>query len=454
MSGAATPANSHQPLPPRSPAPAPSPSDRLSAPAAVAVSALVTVVGALAAMAVVAALGLWLAGADGLPGGGFGPVLAATLLMALGAPARLDGGAAFVATAQGGLSAMPLSVTLVGALVAAYLFLRPLRRHAVVGGRLLLARVLALAACWVVAVLLLSAAARHSFTVSTGEPLLDELGGAFGAAPVVGFRVDPGPAVGFGLLWLAVVVLLALAASRRAPLPTALVRWHGTLRPTVHAVLVLLLVYVVLALVGGLVAAVTGSQPRETLAVVLLGLPNLAWLGFGVGLGASWHGHVTDSLGLPFPHPLAAVLRSGQDVTLDLGALAEQNGWAWLLLPLAALLVLAAGAVSVARTRPVLPVWRSVVQWAVVLALAVLAVGLVTRVSAVFGLSLLGLGGGGRTVLEPDLLTAVPIAAGWGALAGLLGALLVRRSRRRGAAPPGAAAGRGPTTDRAGRRNR
>ncbi|MFD0560885.1 streptophobe family protein [Kitasatospora saccharophila] len=431
MSGAATPANLRTPSPP----PSPGRSDRLSAPVSVLFSALVTTVGALAAMAVVAALGLWLAGADELPGGGFGSVLAAALLLALGAPAQLDGSAAFVATAQGGISAMPLSVTLAGALVAAYLFLRPLRRHAVVGGRLLLARVLALAVCWTVAVLLLSAAARHSFTVPTGDPLLDELGGAFGAAPTVGFRVDPGPAVGFGLLWLAVVLLLALAASRRAPLPTALVRWHGTLRPTVHAVLALLLGYVLLGLVGGLVGAATSSEPREALAVLCLGLPNLAWLGFGVGLGASWHGHVTDSLGLPFPHPLAAVLRSGQDVTLDLGALAEQNGWAWLLLPLAALLVLAAGVVSVARTRPALPVWRSAVQWAVVLALAVLAVGLVTRVSAVFGLSLLGLGGGGRAVLEPNLLTAVPIAAGWGALAGLLGALLARR-RTRHRAPP------------------
>ncbi|MFJ5228340.1 streptophobe family protein [Kitasatospora sp. NPDC088391] len=388
------------------------------------VSALTVVVGAVVAMAAVAALGLWLVGAADLPGGGFGAVLAATLLMALGVPVRLDGSAAFVATAQGGITAVPLSVTLVGALVAAYLFLRPMRRHAVVSGGSLLARVLALAGCWTVVVLLLSTVARHSFTVSTGDELVDTLGSAFGAAPVVGFRVAPGQAVGFGLLWLAVVVLLALAASRRAPLPTALVRWHGTLRPTVHAVLSLLLVYVLLGLVGGLVALVVGSEPRQTLAVICLGLPNVAWLGFGVGLGASWHGHVTDSLGLPFPQPLAAVLRSGEDVTLNLGALAERNGWAWLLLPLAALLVLVAGVAASARSRPAVPLWLSAVRFGVVLGLAMLAVGTLTRVSAVFGLSLLGLGGGGSTVLEPDLLTSIPIAAAWGALAGLLGGLL------------------------------
>ncbi|MFG2693265.1 streptophobe family protein [Kitasatospora sp. NPDC048407] len=391
------------------------------------VSALVATVGSLVAMAAVAALGLWLARADELPGDGFGAVLAATVLMSMGVPVQLEGSAAFVATAQGGITAIPLSVTLAGALAAAFLFLRPLRRHPVVGGRALLARVLALAGCWTVVVLLLSWAARHSFTVSTGNPLIDQLGGALGATPVVGFRADPGPAVGFGLLWLAVVVLLALAASRRAPLPTRWVRWHGTLRPTVHAVLSLLLLCVGLGLISGLVATATGSEPRETLAVLCLGLPNLAWMALGIGMGGSWHGHVDDSLGLPFPQPLAAVLHSGKNVTLDLGSLAEQNGWAWLLLPLASVLILATGVAVAARSRPALPAWRSAVQLAVVLALALLTIGLLTRVSAVYGLSLLGLGGTGSTVLDPNLLTLVPLAAGWGALAGFVGGILAPR---------------------------
>jgi hypothetical protein len=45
-------------------------------------------------------------------------------------------------------------------------------------------------------------------------------------------------------------------------------------------------------------------------------------------------------------------------------------------------------------------------------------------------------------VLEPDLLTAVPIAAGWGALAGLLGALVARRREAPSDAAARAPAGR------------
>lgn len=48
--------------------------------------------------------------------------------------------------------------------------------------------------------------------------------------------------------------------------------------------------YVVLGLVIGLVVLVTRGHPAETCAVLLLGLPNLAWLALTLGLGASWEG--------------------------------------------------------------------------------------------------------------------------------------------------------------------
>lgn len=68
---------------------------------------------------------------------------------------------------------------------------------------------------------------------------------------------------------------------------------------------------------------------------------------------------------------------------------------------------------------------------AVALALTVLMTGLVGRISAHYGLSVLGigdLGGGlsGRLFLRPRLWGAVGLALLWGLVAGFLGALLAR----------------------------
>jgi hypothetical protein len=64
---------------------------------------------------------------------------------------------------------------------------------------------------------------------------------------------------------------------------------------------------------------------------------------------------------------------------------------------------------------------------------------LVGRISAHYGLSLLGIGdlGGdlaGELFLKPELWTAVGLAALWGLVTGFLGGLLARTVRRRGAA--------------------
>ncbi|MFD9124401.1 streptophobe family protein [Kitasatospora sp. NPDC059571] len=400
--------------------------------------ALLAVLAAVAGMVAVAALGLWLAGADGLPPGGFGPVLAATVLMAFGAPARVEGGAAFVAGAQGGITALPLSVSVTGALLLAWLFLRPLRLHAVVTGRELAGRAGRVAVLWAVAVLLLAWPARHSFTVSTGEQIVDELGDLLGASPTVGFAVDPGPALGYGLLWLAVVLALALAASRRTALPPRWLKAGAAVRPAAHATVWLLLAYVAVAVPAGLVEAAVGGHARQTLAVVALGLPNVAWLALGIGMGASWQGHIEGDLGLPVPQPLSGVLRSNRDVRLDLGLVAQQDGRAWLLLALAAVALLLTGLGMAMHAPPRVRPWQHAVRLAIAMAVAMLLVGLVTTIEAAYGLSLLGVGARGTAHLRPNLLTMVPLGAGWGALAGLLGGLVARRVRRGrpGTAPP------------------
>ncbi|MEV6208004.1 streptophobe family protein [Kitasatospora sp. NPDC051914] len=392
--------------------------------------ALAAVAAAMAGMVAMAAVGLYFAGANELPSGGYGAVVAATVLMAFGASARVEGGAAFVAGAKGGIEAVPLSVGLTGALLLAWLFLRPMRLHATVTGRELLARVGRVAVLWTAAVLLLSLPAEKSFTVSTGEPLVDELGDLIGASPTVGFAVDTGRAVGFGLLWLAVVLLLALAVSRRTPLPLPLLRFHTAVRPAAHATLTLLLVYVALALPVGLVEAAVGGHAKQTLAVVFLGLPNLAWLALGVGMGGAWHGHVAGTLGLPMPQPLAGVLRDDQNVRLDLATLTEQDSRAWLLVALAVVALLLTGLGMAMHAPPTVKAWQHALHLALALAVAMLLIGVLTRISAAYGLTLLGFGGSGAAVLEPDLLVLVAVGAVWGAVVGLIGGWTAARVRR------------------------
>lgn len=189
-----------------------------------------TVLGALVAMVVVAALGLWAAGATDLPDHAFPRVVTATVVTAVGGTVKLSGNAGGLADSKAGLTVIPLSVTLTGALVLGAGFLRPLRHRAVAGGRELVARSARIAVLWLLALLALSYAARQTFKVSLGNDTLSDLGDLFGASPEVGFTTDVPRTVLFGLLWLAGVLVLALAVSRRAPLPGRLLPFQQSVR--------------------------------------------------------------------------------------------------------------------------------------------------------------------------------------------------------------------------------
>ncbi|MFB8166965.1 streptophobe family protein [Kitasatospora purpeofusca] len=423
--------------------------------------AVAVVLAGFAAMAAVAALGLWAAGANDLPGGGFPYVLAATLTLAVGGSVGLDGGAGFFASVDAGIVAMPLSVSLVGALAVAEVFLRQLRFRAVAGGRELLGRAARTAVVWLVALALLCVAARHTFPVPLGGGLVEQLGGALGIDPEVGFHAEPAPTLGLGLLWLLVVLAATFAVSRRAPLPRSLVPFQQAVRPAGFAMLLVLLGCVALGVVAAIVTAAVNGNAREVAAVALLALPNLVWLAFGVGLGGEWHGHLVGAIGLPVPKSLAAVLRvgEGQDGTVSLGTLAEQNARAWWLLPAAAVLMLAAGVFAAHRAPRGVRLWQHAVRLAAAAAVTMLLVGVWTRISADYGLSVLGVGlgegglgdllssvlgpaaepvgpaaalTGGTLTLDPVLWILVPLAAGWGLLTGTLGALAAARLPRRG----------------------
>ncbi|MFD2691193.1 streptophobe family protein [Streptomyces phyllanthi] len=402
------------------------------------VEALVTVLAGLVVMLAVAALGLWAAGAADLPDNAFPRVAAAAVVTAVGGTIELSGDAGELAETQGGLTVIPLSVTLAGALVIAAGFLRPLRHRAVAGTPELLGWAARVAVLWVLALIGLALAARQTFQISFGDDTLEDLGDLFGIpTPEVGFTTDVPLTVLFGLLWLAGVLLLALLVARGAPLPARLVRFQASVRPAAYAMVLLLLACVVVGLVIALVVAGTRGYPRETFAVILLGLPNLTWLAFTIGLGASWEGRVEGPFGLPMPHLLDQVLRTPDDSTLNLRTLAEYDGRVWWLVAVDAVLLLGAAFVMAARSPARVRLWQHAVHMAAALVLTVLMICLVGRVSARLGLSVLGigdLGGGlsGELYLRPRLWTALGFAALWGLVAGFLGGMLAKGVRRRG----------------------
>ncbi|WP_324787238.1 streptophobe family protein [Streptomyces sp. H51] len=401
--------------------------------------ALLAVVAAVAAMGAVAALGLWAAGAGDLPDGAFPRVVAATVVTAVGGTIELSGNAGALAGTEAALTVMPLSVTLTGALVLAAGFLRPLRHRAVAAGAEAAGWAARIAVLWLLALLGLALGARHTFALSLGDETLDQIGGLFGVSPKVGFTAAVARTLAVGSLWLAGVLVLALLVTRGAPLSGRLLRFQESVRPAAYAMVALLLAYVALGVVVGLVVAATRGHARQTLAVILLGLPNLAWLALTLGLGAAWRGRVEGPFGLPMPHVLDEVLRTPDVSTLDLRTLAEYDGRVWWLVAVDAVLIPAAAFLMAARSPARTRAWQHVLRMAVALALTVLTICLTGRISAYYGLSVLGIGdlGGilsGRLFLEPLLWRALGLAVLWGAAAGLLGALSARAVRRRGTA--------------------
>ncbi|MEV2214013.1 streptophobe family protein [Streptomyces sp. NPDC050997] len=425
--------------PPASP---PFPSDQAVAARHGWAQAAVTVVGAVIVMGATAALGLWAAGAADLPDNAFPRVVAATVVTAVGGTIELSGNAGDLADTRAVLTVIPLSVTLVGVLALGTGFLRPLRHRAVARATELAGWAARIVALWLAALLALAYAARQTFALSLGDDTLTDLGDLFGVAPKVGFTTDVPLTLVLGLLWLAGVLALALLVSRGAPLPPGLLRFQESVRPAAHAMVVLLLACVVLGVLIGLVVAATRGHAADTCALILLGMPNLAWLTLTIGLGATWNGRVEGPFELPMPHVLDEVLRGRDTASLNLGTMAEYDSRVWWLVAVDAVLLLATAFVMAARSPARTRAWQHALHMAVALTLTVLMICLVGRISSHYGLSLLGIGDlggdlGGELFLRPELWSALGLASLWGLVAGLLGGLLARPVRRRGAAANG-----------------
>ncbi|KAB7843222.1 streptophobe family protein [Streptomyces mobaraensis] len=461
---------------------------------------------AFLAMAGVAALGLHLLGADAA--GELGPMTAAVTVLAVGGSVEPSGALeAFGirgADAHTAIELTPLGVSLVGALVLGWSFARSLRAAGpVVGGRELALRAGAVASVFLLLLGGLAWAGSSTLTFQ-GEGLglgdaakngpkleipgvgdIGDIGGIGGgladrladlarAKADVGFSVRTGPSLLGGALWVAAVLLVAVLAARRSPLPRGAGALHRTVRPAASALVTVLVLAVAAGWAAALVAAVGDDHPRRVAGGALLGAPNGVWLGLPLGLFVPWHGRAAGTLTKVLPSPFDELLAGGTDRQITVGRLAEYDGRVWLLAVGCAVALLLAGVLTAVRTPRgashgaspgafpgASPGARGAVAYAVRCGLALGAVTaaalpllvLATRVKADAGLSVLGVDavGAGLDLRGNGLLAAV-LGAAWGLAAGTVGGLLACAT---GAAGRGAVAyareGRGGRVGRGGR---
>ncbi|MFE6522207.1 streptophobe family protein [Streptomyces sp. NPDC057794] len=456
----------------------------------VLMSAVAAVSWALIGMAGTAALGLRLLEADAA--GSLGPMTAAVVALAAGGSVTPSGDvSAFGLTgaeADTAIEITPLGVSLVGALLLSWFFLRSLRAAGVViAPAELLARAGAVVALSVAMLGGLVWAGHDVITIDGGSLGLDDVPGGSGSVEVpglgdiggllpdrlgelvdaraaVGFTVDTAPTLLGGLGWTAGVLVIALLASRRTPLPPGWEAVHRVVRPAVSALVTVLVVAVAAGLAAAAYAAIGDDHPRRVAGAALLGAPNGVWLGVPLGLFVPWDGRATGELTRFLPDPLDDLLGSGTDRPVTLGRLAELDGRVWLLGVAAALMMLLAGVLTAVRTPvvggagtgspgapppgsgPTSPnsgaasgtsgaaspgsdarafVGRCALRLGAVTALGLPLLAWLTDVSVSASLSVLGIDAFGAGIdLHGHVGTALLLGAVWGAGAGGAGALL------------------------------
>ncbi|MFH9888065.1 streptophobe family protein [Streptomyces luteogriseus] len=426
----------------------------------VLMSAVAAVSWALIGMAGTAALGLRLLEADSA--GSSGPMTAAVVALGAGGSVTPSGDvSAFGLTgaeAETAIEITPLGVSLVGAVLLAWFFLRSVRAAGVVIPPLeLLARAGAVVALFVAMLGGLAWAGHDVVTIDGGSLGLDDVTGGSGGVDVpglgdiggllpdrlgdlvdaqasVGFTVDTAPTLLGGLGWSIGILVIALLASRRTPLPRGWEAVHRVVRPAVSAVVTVLLVAVAAGYAAAAYAAVGDDHPRRIAGAALLGAPNGVWLGVPLGLFVPWDGRATGELTRFLPDPLDDLLGTGADRPVTLGRLAELDGRVWLLGVAAASMMLLAGVLTAVRT----PVGaageepgalrfagRCALRLGVATAFTLPLLAWLTDVSVTASLSVLGIDAFGAGIdLHGHPGTALLLGAVWGTGAGAAGALL------------------------------
>ncbi|MBT2418401.1 hypothetical protein J7F01_21350 [Streptomyces sp. ISL-22] len=351
----------------------------------VLLSAITAVSWALIGMAGTAALGLHLLEAD--TAGSLGPMTAALVALGAGGSVTPSGDvSAFGLTgaeASTAIEITPLGVSLVGAVLLSWFFLRSLRSAGVViAPAELLARAGAVVALFAVMLGGLAWAGHDVITIDGSSLGLDDLPGGGGgggggggieipgvgdigdiggllpdqigdlidAEAAVGFTVDLAPTLLGGIGWCAGILLIALLASRRTPLPHGWDAVHRVVRPAASALVTVVLVAVAAGFAAAAYAAIGDDHPKRIAGAALLGAPNGVWLGIPIGLFVPFDGRATGVLAGLLPDPLDDLLNGGTDQSVTLGRLAELDGRVWLLGIAAALMMLLAGVLTAVRT--------------------------------------------------------------------------------------------------------
>ncbi|SOD78924.1 hypothetical protein SAMN06272781_6333 [Streptomyces sp. 1222.2] len=451
-------------------------------------SAIAAVSWALIGMAGTAALGLHLLEAD--TAGELGPMTAAVVALGAGGTVTPSGDVSAFglegAQATTAIDIAPLGVGLVGALLLAWFFLRSLRGAGlVISPGELLARAGTVLALFVALMGGLAWAGNAVVTLDGtrlgldgqlpgggalddveipglgaigdigGGLLPDRLGDLADAQAKVGFTVDTVPTLLGGLTWCLGVLLIALLASRRTPLPPALDALHRVVRPAVSAVVSVLLVAVLAGLAAAAYAAIGDPHPRRIAGAALLGAPNGVWLGVPLGLLVPWDGRATGALADLLPDPLDELLNIDTSEAVTLGRLAELDGRVWLLGLAAALMMVYAGVLTAVRTPFVRRsaaaaagggpgadargagtlgfVGRCALRLGLATAVALPLLVRLTEVSVDASLGLFGIDAFDAGIeLRGRAVTALPLGALWGAGAGAVGALLACGTRAAG----------------------
>ncbi|MGW0915580.1 streptophobe family protein [Streptomyces sp. NPDC002784] len=440
----------------------------------VLLSAVAAVSWALIGMAGTAALGLRLLEAD--TAGSLGPMTAAVVALGAGGSVTPSGDvSAFGLTGAEATTAIeitPLGVSLVGALLLSWFFLRSVRAAGVViAPAELAARAGAVVALSVAMLGGLAWAGDDVITFDGSALGLDELPGGGGGGGVeipglgdigdiggllpdqigdlidaeaaVGFTVDTAPTLLGGACWSAGILLIALLASRRTPLPAGWAALHRVVRPAVSALVGVLLMAVLAGFAAAAYALIGDDNPKRIAGAALLGAPNGVWLGIPIGLFVPWDGEAAGPLAQFLPDPLDDLLVDS-DRAVTLGRLAELDGRVWLLGVAAAMAMLLAGVLTAVRTPVVRGsgalglAGRCALRLGIVTALALPLLAWLTEVSVDASLAVLGVDAFAATVeLHGQLGAALLLGAAWGAGAGATGALMahVTGAAGQGAAP-------------------